>query len=522
MKNLITIGMAALLLPITAAELVLHGRLAQSQAEGTAPITGCAATICEIPGSGDCLMFSGSELWKITAGKAEKISSGHRKSGTFRQDGKNIYLVANHNEVYPLIRKNGKWTFQKLIYLKVPKQTSQAFTVADASADADGKAKFFTLVRKTREVHGFDAKGKYLGVVMTLPDLSAVNKKYCSFWNIIKVPGSGDLIACSYYPDRAAYRFKADGTEITANGWPIRNKGIWAGTGCIAGGKVWGLGSGAWLFPDDVSDRKDMIQIDPSRPANSMASAGNGSWYIGSGTGVRLYESGNLTRPVKRFGGTGQINALALNDGSICAGMKNGPLYGLNLDDPADGPLQSSENESWRVGLNWSSSCDLMTASGNGFAIWDGKKSTVWQFVPSKTGKGRWTKRKESFRNLTAFCAAGDTIEGAENGQYKSLSGVISMSAGNDLIYAANTDTVTAFSGKGEASWTQKLPKIVSIAAAGKFLAVSTGTELVLLNGADGKILARTPSEVTLLAAEGKWIIGYAPAGAVLLRYKIK
>ena len=39
---------------------------------------------------------------------------------------------------------------------------------------------------------------------------------------------------------------------------------------------------------------------------------------------------------------------------------------------------------------------------------------------------------------------------------------------------------------------------------------------------ADGKILARTPSEVTLLTAEGKWVVGYVPAGAVLLRYKIK
>jgi hypothetical protein len=511
-----------ILTPVFAVELLLSGRLAQSQEESLPPFEGIGGSICEIPGTRHSLFACSGTLWKIRADTPPEKIGWAAVGGRMIHDGKNVFLVRNHNEIFRVNPDNDTWIVEKkFLHLQA---TGHAFAVAHVGTTAEfgGKGKFFLLNKKSNEVAAFDQSGKALGTVLHLPDLPRKSTSYHPFWNIIFVPRSGHLIAVSYYPDRSAYLFRADGEQITTNGWPIR-RNIWAGSHGYANSMVWGLGDGALMFPENATDKNTMIKIGGAsdRGINGIAPDGEGGYWLSSGVGLKHFVRGNFKEAARRLGGAGKVKTLAINRGMVVVSLGN-LLYALYLDDDADSPFLSHSAEEWRTGYGWSGSGQKIVQHGTGFALWDSTNSCFWQFEPSKTGQERWQKGAEAMPEVTAVCEANGVIVTAERGNFKTLSGVLALAAPTPgLIVAASKNTVTAFDNEMPV-WSRELPNVCSLAAAAGFVAVSTGEELLLLDAVRGDIAARTPSKVTEIAAEGRWLLGFDPYAFALLRYRIK
>jgi len=504
-----------------APELEFSGRLAQSQPETFPPVKEVSpGGIANEPGSSLPVVIFGTTFFRIKQdGSLENAGSTRFSGGGIHSDGKELLKISNMTiERYRL--EDGEWKRIRCIYKTEQPLKDITYTHSSTRKGFAAKGKFFGLNRKNREIYAWDENGKELGTVLTLPEIP--NRK--TRWECIGIlPESGDLIAASYYPDYTLYRFRTDGSEFKKDGWPVR--GTMANHITIVNGTAAGLFSGAKLYPEKMESKKEIAVISDGNDiySNGIASDGSGGYWISTSTGLKHYHSSDFREADRRIGGTGKIKALTLNGNRVIFST-GGNLYGLMIDDAPDSPFFSTGNEPWRCGGDWSSSADFICSLGKKLLVGDAKQKKFWIFDPSgKTNMERWKTFPGNGTEPTAVASADDSLFVAENGNFNGLSGVTVLTAADGKnVAAANSNGVFWFR-NGKLLWKKDISNVKSLAAMqNRYLVASTGTKLILLDSSDGKMLSETPSKVTLVSSEGKWLVGFSPEEYAVLRYKLK
>lgn len=384
------LGIAATVNTFAAPTLRLSGTLAQNAENGTGFRTLNSAGITNDPENGNLLILNEGNLYEQDKdGSRKMVLKLVNTPGALFNDGKNVFIKSN--QVVTRIGKVGnKWKKLHQFFLKKP---YRHIAIADAGTSAGFAAKGKIFALDGRDVHAFSIDGKALGVVLTLPEL--LNK--CPYTTLAILPGSGDLLAASYYPDLKFYRFQADGSEYKKDGWPISG---WVTETAFAEGRIWGFHSAATGYSASVVKRNDLPKIGKNDLyLTGIATDGKNGYYLNTSQGIKHYPVGSLEEAVERIGGSGTVKTLALNGSQIVVSLGN-RLYALKLDDACDSPLSSQGNEPWRVGNGWSGESDGIAADGNAFLVYDRKGGILWRFQPKAEGAERWVRQPETFRDL--------------------------------------------------------------------------------------------------------------------------
>lgn len=505
------LGIAATVNTFAAPTLRLSGTLAQNAENGTGFRTLNSAGITNDPENGNLLILNEGNLYEQDKdGSRKMVLKLVNTPGALFNDGKNVFIKSN--QVVTRIGKVGnKWKKLHQFFLKKP---YRHIAIADAGTSAGFAAKGKIFALDGRDVHAFSIDGKPLGVVLTLPEL--LNK--CPYTTLAILPGSGDLLAASYYPDLKFYRFQADGSEYKKDGWPISG---WVTETAFAEGRIWGFHSAATGYSASVVKRNDLPKIGKNDLyLTGIATNGKNGYYLNTSQGIKHYPVGSLEEAVERIGGSGNVKALALNGSQIAVSLGN-RLYGLNLDDACDSPLSSQGNEPWRVGNGWSGESDGIVPDGKAFLVYDRKGKILWRFQPQVQGAERWVRQPETFRDLRDMAVRDGKKFFLDEGKFAGRNNLNRIDAFDpDTIVVADKNSVSLIA-KGQEQWTTALKEIRDIAVIGSFAAVATGDSLLLLDRKDGKIVFQTPAKLEHLAADGKWLIGSDPEKAAILRFKL-
>ena len=509
---LLILGTATAISGFAAPSLRLSGILAQNAGNGTGFRTLDSTGITNDPATGNLLILNGGTLFEQEKnGRRKKVLNLVNTPGTLCNDGKNVFLKSNQ-VVTRIGRVENEWKKLHQFFLKKP---YRHITIADAGTSGGFAAKGKIFALDGREVHAFTREGKLLGIVLTLPEL----RNSCPYTALAILPGSGDLLASSYYPDLKFYRFRTDGTEYKKDGWPISG---WVTESAFTEGAVWGFHSAATRYGDSVVRRNALRKIgEHDLYLSGIASDGRNGYYLNTSQGILHYPAGSFDEAVERIGGSGTVKTLALNGSQIVVSLGN-RLYALKLDDACDSPLSSQGNEPWRVGNGWSGESDGIAADGNAFLVYDRKGGILWRFQPKAEGAERWVRQPGTFRDLRDMAV--------RNGKRFFLdAGTAAFRNNPNRIDAFDSDTVAVADSrsvslivKGREQWTTALKEIRDIAVLGEYLAVAAGDSLLLLDRKEGKIVFRTPAKLDHLAADGKWLIGSDPDQAAILRFKLK
>ena len=464
------LGVAAAVNGFAAPSLRLSGTLAQNAENGTGFRTLDSAGITNDPATGNLLILNGGNLYEQGKdGSRKMILKLVNTPGALCNDGKNVFIKSN--QVVTRIGKVGnEWKKLHQFFLKKP---YRYITIADAGTSAGFAAKGKIFALDGRDVHAFSIDGKPLGIVLTLPEL--LNK--CPYTTLAILPGSGDLLAASYYPDLKFYRFQADGTEFKKDGWPISG---WVTGTAFAEGRIWGFHFAATGYSASEYPCWKRLQV----------------------------RSAAATPP------------LALNGSQIVASLGN-RLYGLKLDDAHDSPLSCQGNEPWRVGNGWSGESDGIVPDGKAFLVYDRKGKILWRFQPQVQGAERWVRQPETFRDLRDMAVRDGKKFFLDEGKFAGRNNLNRIDAFDaDTVVVADKDSVSLIA-KGREQWKTALKDIRDIAVIGAYTAVASGDSLLLLDRKDGKTVFQTPAKLEHLAAEGKWLIGSNPEKAAILRFKL-
>jgi len=495
-----------------APHLRLSGTLAQSAEDSIKFKTIGSAGITNDPATGNLIVLNEGNLYqRDNNGVWSAILKNVSAPGTLENDGKDIFIKSNQ-AVTRIGKENGEWKRLHQFFLEKP---YKHLTIADAKTTAGFAAKGKIFGLDGLDVYAFDPEGKKLGKVLTLPEL--LDK--CPYTTLAVLPGSGDLLVASYYPDLKFYRFKTDGTEYKKDGWPI---GGWVTGTVFCEGRIWGFHSMATGYSDSVVKRNELPEVGKNDLyLSGIASDGKSGYYLNTSQGIKHYPAGSFKEAAKRIGGSGNVKALALYDSRIIASLGN-QLYGLKLDDMYDSPFFSQGNEPWRVGNGWSGETGLIVPFGKKFLVYDNKGKTLWQFDPAAEGGDRWIRQPEKFNDLRDMAVRDNKKFFLDGGKYAGISGLNRLDAVNaDTVVAADKNTVYRISG-GKTDWKTAIGgEINDIAVIGDYAAVAAGDTLFLLSLKNGKIVSRTPAKLMQLAADGKWLVGYEPEKAALLRFKL-
>lgn len=350
--------------------LRFHGVIGQSAAPNEKPLgfTGVKSLI-ELPG--ERVLFVGDDggLYEIRDGRP--FATGKPARGSFLDfDGRTLRALGQYSGVWEfdlatldakrIVGPNGvRWDLAGVR----PETPNHPF--------AD-RCKFVTWDPKGDRMMAYDEKCAELGELFPLPE----RKDKCRIEGFGFMPGSGDLLVVSYWPDCHIFRFRPNGDQVLTDGWPVRR-----GFGYLrtSGGRIWHAGTPSVLPLQDNMVYQKAFSASPECELTGYARQG-GCEFVGTSQGLYVKEPGELGFN-RRFGGIGRLTALAINDGYVFLSMGE-KIRWLRLDGDEYEPFGSSDALGLRInnGNNWADRIVDMAPDGPGWIKVATGKAGRWRF----------------------------------------------------------------------------------------------------------------------------------------------
>jgi hypothetical protein len=400
-------------------------------------------------------------------------------------------------------------------------------------------------------IGGFDADGRPLGVLLTLP---APPEGESGYGAVGFEPGSGDLLVASTHPDNRVYRFDRRG-EVTTDGWPRP-----ASTG--TGGRIVTVDGAAWFVGCTIHELPArMTQAARTAPRDAMLSQVSGlvpahDGGVWAATTQGLVHVDRLGRVAgRRLGGLDGLTHLALGAGGALVGTRrDGMMIRLRLDDAPDAPLRSENTPSWRVGHGYAGRAAGLCWDGELFLVADSVGKRLWHFDPWHTawmempwialspeesaaapralavGDMRWWQLTESGLWHGSLAAMGD---GRILASMDALlpRGAHALGAFDDTrLYVAGVAAMACFDTASPHAprqvWSREM-RVTGLAVTRDAVFVIDGETdaVVALHPDDGRAVARcTPTDIpggwspAALAARDGWVAVYDGAGYRVVR----
>ena len=336
--------MSLVLASLLAGALQFHGILGQSAAPGEPPLrfTG-VKSIVELPGERVLFIGDDGRLYEIDDGRP--VFTGKAAKGNFLDfDGMTLRSIGQYTGVWEI-------DLDTLESRQTISPGNVRWDLAGVRPDGDGhhfagKCKFVTWDPSGDRVVAYNARGAEVGVLMPTPE----RKENCRIEGFGFLPDCGDLVMVSYWPDMRIRRFRADGSEVVGNGWPLRR-----GMGFLrtSGGRLLHCGTSSILpLAADMGKFAKAMKVGRETVLTGYARQG-GREFIGTSQGLYVKERGE-TSFNRRFGGIGRLTALAVCDGKVFMSMGE-KIRWMYLDGDGNEPFGSSDTLEMRIdnGKNW-------------------------------------------------------------------------------------------------------------------------------------------------------------------------
>lgn len=363
-----TVGLACF-----ATAIFFHGIIGQSAGVGECPLSFTGVqSIVELP----CgrVVFAGDDggLYEVLEGRP--VYTGKAMHGTFLDfDGKVLRSLGRHAGVWEI----DLTTFDSkcLIHPGRVRWDLAGVRPEMSGQPVDGRGKYVTWDPLRDKLIAYDRQGNESGVLFDLPP----RRGNCRIEGLGFLPGSGDLLMVTYWPDLQICRFHTDGSLLTGNGWPVRR-----GFGFLrqSGGRIFHCGTGSLLpLADNMTYQKGIVVGSESVLTGY---ARQGEWeYIGTSQGLYVKEPGEVGFN-RRLGGIAPLSALVLNDGYIFMSMGE-KIRWMRLDGDEFEPFCSSDSLSMRInnGKNWKDRIVGLDADGPGWLKVATGDAGRWRFRPN-------------------------------------------------------------------------------------------------------------------------------------------
>ena len=335
---------AALAGILAGAMLEFHGVIGQSAAPGELPLafTG-VSSIIELPG--ERVLFIGDDggLYEIVDGRP--VFTGKPAHGGWLDfDGVTLRSFG---------RYSGVWEIDPLTLdaRRVAAPSRVRWDLAGVRPETGpqpfaGRCKFVTWDPGADTMEAYDGQGACLGALMPMPERKGTRRVEGFGF----LPGSGDLMMLSYWPDMRIRRFRADGSEVIGKGWPVRR-----GMGSLrgSGGRIFHCGPGSILpLSDSMEAAQRPITVGREQLLTGYARQGSRE-YIGTSQGLYVRAPGKSGFN-RRLGGIRKLTALAVCDGKVFMSMGE-KIRWMYLDGDEHEPFGSSDALEMRIanGKNW-------------------------------------------------------------------------------------------------------------------------------------------------------------------------
>ncbi len=427
-------------------------------------------------------------------------------------------------------------------FVAFPREYRAVCVVPDGLTTGVGaKAKIVAI--EDRAVKGWDAAGRSLGTLFELPK----TKGDSPFVTIGVLPGSGDVIVGTYYPDCAVYRFTAEGKQVLEKGWPyLRHQQY--GMQALAG-KLFAFGGKSAIEIKDNMSVKGLEIGDGvfDRGIRGIAKVSSG-YYLGTTQGIKFYPCTNLKEASLRIGGLTDVTGLASVDGRILCATQSGTTIRLLADDLPDGILSCDADGIWRINGNWTEQiAGIAPGCGHYFLL--GKTSGVWKNDPDAGRAKRWIAcdSDRKFASPVALAAAGSDIYVVDDGRVfhakdrgrLEFKPVLPDALTRIKFVAAQGEALVAARGKdlylvkdGRIAWEKRGKSgrghVTGVACAAGCVVVAQGRSVCCYDMETGARVAHLAEadvpggfSTGALAAQGVWVYVYDAANARIVRLEL-
>ena len=377
----------ALLLSVS---LVFHGVMGQSAPVGEPPL-GFTGTFAVSDGPKGRLFVLGDDerLYEIRNGQTVALNCP-AKGFRLDWDGRTLRSMSFH-EVWEYTFDGEKAT-QRHAIGRGDRRFDLCAVLPEGRPDHPFArfGKFFVYDEGREAIVACDEKGEERSVVVRLP----ARKGGAFVCGVAFLPGSGDIVVVTHYPDMAIRRFDATGREVLTSGWPIaRGKGHFT----RFGKRLFHCSETSIAeIADDPRLRKGGELDVGSRPFGLVSDGSRD--YLASACGLLVRDRGEAGF-LRRQGGIGPLDELTLEDGRVGfrAGESRGWMYLDNVPDDLWGEWGKDVREIGRAARKNPSKrlLDLMKAAQVPGGIDVGKV----------TGSGKWVVAEDlRNRRLVRFC----------------------------------------------------------------------------------------------------------------------
>ncbi len=547
---------------LAAPRLEYSGVLGQSQPPGLPPLPFIGPSGVAVTADGGLWVISGNLLlaFRQEGGRWDShqrwsLPDGCSHLGA-RFDGRQLYWAGWDNRLHRVTPGQNDATVLGPAKLF---EKARSYAVAPVGLERGFAARNRVFVLAGDSVQAVAPDGQTVNTVLRLSRPAGADWAYCA---VGLEPTTGDLLVGSYYPDSKVYRYRADGGQVTTDGWP---RGGHAALLVSVDRQAWIVDQGGSCRP---------LPLTAGRQTGGLAVGGFGAMYpsglardaaghywLASSQGVTEFDGKGRPTGV-RLGGVSGVRSLAVGaDGTLVALVENGQrTLRLAIDDEPTTPLRCNANEPWRVAGGWSNRGAAVAWDGALFAVLDEVGGQLWQFDPWHTGykETPWLKRTEA-KSLTAprHLAVGDTqmwvldgavvrqadVRAAQFGE-TALPG---LSEGNravglaavedDLLVIAWPKQIRAWRRGADSSlapaWssTDGWQRLAGVAVAAGHVAVSDagGQCLALLDAATGQRVAECGAasvpggwQPGCVTGHGAWVVVADEAGQRLVRLRVR
>ena len=377
---------------LLAVALEFHGVIGQSAAENEAPLafTGVRSLV-GLPE--DRVVFIGDDglLYEIRAGRP--VSTGQAAKGTRLDfDGRTLRSLGLHHGIWEVDLK----TFASRQIVKPtgvrwdlagvrPETPNHPFTLA---------CKYVTWDPKRDKMIAYDETGAEKGELFPIPE----RKGNCRIESFGFLPGSGDLVMVTYWPDLQIQRFASNGTIVVGDGWPVRR-----GFGFVrpSNGKLWHCGTDSIVELGENMTGSKPLTVPPESELNGTARQGNLE-FIGTSQGLYVRKRGEESFR-RRLGGISRLTAMTINDGYVFLSMGE-KIRWLYLDGDENEPFASSDRLILRInnGNNWTDRILDLAPDGRGWLKVATGVAGLWRFQPEApleyvNHNKQWERLSEGF-----------------------------------------------------------------------------------------------------------------------------
>ena len=383
--------------------------IGQSQPTGSEPLDFLGATV--VGGKDGVVYVNGT--WRIPAGSREPVRMAKTVPAPLQSDGETIYVCRREQGVVRRVEETLDGLVEGPVVAHLPKFEGPfclGIVPAGCTQGFGAKVKFAVLDTAQRRVVGISAAGDVVGTLCSYAGIDR-EKEVISVGFLAE---TGDLLLGRGTLEGVwrTHRFTADGQEVRDAIWPCATAGESYPT---VNGTTWGIAWTAKSIRADSAQKALAFGTWRLYDYNSIAWTGEGYW-LGTSRGAEYYDPEDLSHPVCRLGGVGDITSLALQDGRIFTTVGS-RICMYWLDDRPDEPMASDGRQSyWDFGGVRREGTVTGVSKRDGCLVYgfkpvDGPAET-WLFDYHITD---WTHHEDRFRKLSEsapVCGISTSTEG--------------------------------------------------------------------------------------------------------------